>query len=95
MGKAELLLTSGFGGGGGGGGGDRLVERPGTAYGVRPGTAGGGGAGGGRAGAGAVGAGPGIGGGLTVGVLVQCATELLSRPTLVRHPTVGRCRLNR
>ena len=82
MGKAELLLDGGGGGGrpstagpgGGGGGGGGMTGVGGFSTLSRPSTAGGNGGGG--------------GGGLPVGVLVQCATELLSRPSLVRHPTV-------
>lgn len=50
-------------------------RRPSTAGPSRPSAAGSGG--------------NGNGAGLPVGVLVQCATELLSRPELVRHPTVS------
>ena len=73
MGKAELLLDGG-----------RPSARPVSAYAARPTSA----APGGMSEtpeSGSVGWG---GGGLPVVVLVQCAVELLSRPRLVRHPTV-------
>jgi hypothetical protein len=82
MGKAELLLD----------GGSRSA-RPDTAGSSRPSTAGPSGSGGGSMNLNATFPGPSAptappAGSLPVGVLVRCATELLSRPSLVRHPTV-------